>query len=74
MREAVDRDPDNWEYRYSLAVAQAAAGMDPRPAAQDALRLDPLQSATNDLVTRFGGTDPEAWRSQAGLLLQAPQF
>jgi uncharacterized membrane protein YoaK (UPF0700 family) len=74
MQKAVDRDPDNWEYRYSLAVAKAAAGMDPRPAARAALRLDPLQSATNDLVVRFGGTDPQLWRGQAGLLLQAPLF
>jgi hypothetical protein len=74
MQKAVDRDPDNWEYRYSLSVAQAAAGMDPRPAAGEALRLDPLESATNDLARRFAGTDRGAWRSQAGLLLQAPLF
>ena len=46
MQEAVDRDPSNWQYRYSLAVAQAAAGVDPRPAASEALRLDPLEPAT----------------------------
>jgi hypothetical protein len=74
MRSAVDRDPDDWEFRYSLAVAQAAARMDPRPAAREALRLDPLEPATNDLAWRFGGTDPQAWRSQARFLLQAPLF
>jgi O-antigen ligase len=74
MQKAVDRDPDNWEYRYSLAVAQGAAGIDPRPAAREALSLDPLESATNDLVRRFGGADQRAWRSQPGFLLQAPLF
>jgi hypothetical protein len=74
MRQAVDRDPENWEFRYSLAVAQAAAGMDPRPAAREALRLNPLQSATSDLARRFGATDRQAWRSQSQLLLQAPLF
>ena len=33
MRNALRRDPDNWHYAYGLAVAQALAGEDPRPAA-----------------------------------------
>jgi hypothetical protein len=74
MREAVDRDPHNWQCRYSLAVAEAAAGMDPRPAAREALRLDPLEPAVLDLVNRFRGTNRQAWRSQAQFLLQAPLF
>jgi hypothetical protein len=72
MQEAVDRDPGNWQYRYSLAVAQAAAGADPRPAAREALRLNPLGSATRDLVKRFTSTNPRVWRNQAAALLGAP--
>jgi hypothetical protein len=72
MWEAVDRDPGNWQYRYSLAVAQAAAGVDPRPAAREALRLDPLEPATRDLVRRFSSADSRAWRNQAATLLRAP--
>jgi HAMP domain-containing protein len=40
---AVKRDPDNWEYHYALALVRGAAGEDPRPAATDALRLNPEQ-------------------------------
>jgi hypothetical protein len=42
MRNALRRDPDNWHYAYGLAVAQALAGEDPRPAAALAKRLNPL--------------------------------
>jgi hypothetical protein len=73
MRQAVDRDPHNWQFRYSLAVAEAAAGIDPRPAAREALRLDPLEFATQDLLRPFR-TDRRAWRSQARFLLRAPLF
>jgi O-Antigen ligase len=74
MQEAVDRDPGNWQYRYSLAVAQAAAGADPRPAAGEALRLNPLGSATRDLVKRFASTNPRVLREEAAALLEAPVF
>lgn len=74
MREAVDRDPNNWEFRYSLAVAEAAAGMDPRPAAREASRLDPLEPATKDLNRRFASADRRSWRTQARFLLKAPLF
>ena len=40
---AVRRDPDNWEYHYALALVRGADRQDPRPAAADALRLNPLQ-------------------------------
>ncbi len=74
MQEAVDRDPDNWEYHYSLAVAQAAAGVDPRPAAREALRLNPLGAATLDLVKRFPSANPRVLRDQAAALLEEPVF
>jgi Flp pilus assembly protein TadD len=72
MSKAVDREPKNWEYRYSLAVAQAAAGIDPRPAAREALRLDPLALQTRSLVQQLSGSDPKAWRQEARPLLEAP--
>jgi O-antigen ligase len=72
MSKAVDREPRNWEYRYSLAVAQAAAGIDPRPAAREALRLDPLSLQTRSLVQQLSGSDPNAWRVEARPLLEAP--
>ena len=74
MQEAVDRDPGNWQYRYSLAVAQAAAGADPHRAASEALRLDPLEPATRDLARRFSSTNPRVLGNQAAALLRAPVF
>jgi O-antigen ligase len=50
MRAAQRRDPDNWQYAYGLAVSQALAGQDPRPAAQRALRLNPLEPLTRRLA------------------------
>lgn len=61
MQKAVDRDPDNWEYRYDLALAQGAAGLDPRPAAEAALRLDPLEELTREAVRRFRTGDRRTW-------------
>lgn len=74
MWEAVERDPGNWEYRYSLAVAQAAAGSDPRPAARQALRLNPEGEATQDLIERFPTSEPRRWREEAVVLLEEPVF
>ena len=42
MRNAQRRDPGDWHYAYGLAVTQALAGQDPRPAAAQARRLNPL--------------------------------
>ena len=47
------RDPDNWHYAYGLAVAQALAGEDPRPAAALARRLNPLEPLTIALERRL---------------------
>ena len=58
MQEAIDRDPRNWEFRYGMAIVRGAAGLDPRPAASDALRLNPLEPLTIDLARRFRGEDP----------------
>jgi hypothetical protein len=74
MQKALERDPNNWEYHYSLAVAQAAAGMNPRPAAREALRLDPLGAAPEDLLKRFRTGNPKSLRDQAAILLQTPVF
>jgi hypothetical protein len=59
IAKAVDRDPDNWEYRYDLALARGASGLDPRPAARAALRLDPLEPLAQAAVRRFNTADPK---------------
>jgi hypothetical protein len=74
MQKATDRDPHNWEYQYSLAVVQAAAGIDPGAATKRALRLNPFGAATLDLQRRFRSADPRELQRQAMELLDAPVF
>jgi O-antigen ligase len=64
MRRAVERDPENWEFRYGLTVVRAVAGRDPRPSARATLRLDPRGLMAQDLVRRFRIDDPAAWRKR----------
>ena len=47
-------DPGNWEPYYTLAIAQAAAGVDPRPDALRAYRMNPLEPLTGKAVKAFG--------------------
>jgi Flp pilus assembly protein TadD len=66
MRSGIDRDPENWELYYGLALVRANAGRDPRPAAREALRLNPLGELPRDAVRRFGRTeDPRKWKRRA---------
>jgi hypothetical protein len=65
MRSGIDRDPENWELHYGLAIVRAIAGRDPRPAAQAALRLNPRGSLPRDAVRRFRTDDPQKWKRRA---------
>lgn len=66
MREAVQRDPDNWSLHYGLARLQAMAGGDPRRAAREAARLNPRDTLARDAVERFRGLQrPAQWRRAA---------
>jgi O-antigen ligase len=65
MRKAVDRDPDDWNYHYSLAVALGAAGRDPRPEARRARTLNPLDPLTRDLTRRFDTERRRTWMERA---------
>jgi hypothetical protein len=68
MEKAVERDPDNWVYRYDLALAQGASGLDPRSAARAALRLNPLEPLTQEVVTRFQTSNVRKWQRTAKTL------
>jgi len=59
---AEQRDPDNWELRYSEALIRAAAGLDPRPAARAALELYPLSPLTRAAASAFSRGGPREWR------------
>lgn len=65
MRDAIARDPDDWNLHYGLAIARGAAGIDPRPAAAEAARLNPLEPLVLTAVEAFDTAEPAAWRRRA---------
>ncbi len=65
MRGGLDRDPENWELHYGLALVRANAGLDPRPAAREALRLNPRGDLPRDAVRLFATGDPRKWKRRA---------
>jgi O-antigen ligase len=71
MERAVELDPDNWEVHYGLALVQGAAGMDPRRATRDALRLNPADPVAIDAGVRFDAKNRPRWRRLALSALRA---
>ncbi|HYH59623.1 MAG TPA: O-antigen ligase family protein [Thermoleophilaceae bacterium] len=66
MRTAVERDPNNWIYRYGLALVLAVLGEDPRGEIAEARRLNPLEGKAIRLERAFNATDdPGEWRRRA---------
>lgn len=65
MDQARRRDPGSWESYYTLAIAQAAAGIDPRAAAERALRMNPLEPLARQAVRVFAGSNPAEWVKRA---------
>jgi O-antigen ligase len=65
MDQALRRDPGSWESYYALAIAQASAGIDPRVAAERALRMNPLEPLTRQAVKALGGSSPTEWVKRA---------
>nr|MBA3747591.1 O-antigen ligase family protein [Solirubrobacterales bacterium] len=60
MNDAVRRDPGNWEGHYALAIAQAAAGRDPRPELGRAQKLNPREVLVVQ-TRRLLGSEPRSW-------------
>jgi O-Antigen ligase len=65
LQGAIRRDPDNWEYRYGLALTKAASGLDPRPDARLAHEMNPRSPLTRDAIQRFAGSNPEVWKRRS---------
>jgi hypothetical protein len=65
MRSARERDPDNWQYAYGLAVTQALAGRDPREMARLVVRLNPLSALAHDFELGVRRRDPAKWKAVA---------
>jgi hypothetical protein len=65
MSQAVHRDPASWEAYYGLAIAQASAGIDPRPTAARALRLNPFDPLARRAVRQFHTSSATEWVKRA---------
>jgi hypothetical protein len=65
MQDAIDRDPDNWNFRYGLALARAVAGLDPRREVRQARDMNPLDPLVQDAAKRFATDRPRIWKRRA---------
>jgi Flp pilus assembly protein TadD len=61
MSRARERDRHNWEMYYGLAVARAAAGVNPNGAARRAARMNPNDDLAAGAPDRFHGDSREDW-------------
>jgi len=71
MEEAVSNDPGSWETHYALALARAAAGIDPRGEAERALRMDPYEPLTRQAAKQLRTAGAAGWVSRASALRAA---
>jgi O-antigen ligase len=71
INKAISLDPDNWDYRYDLAIMQAAAGLNPRAAARKALSLDPLDPLVQAAWKKLGSATPAQWSNDGTTLARA---
>jgi hypothetical protein len=71
MRQAVSQDPGSWETYYTLAIAQASEGIDPRAAAQRALRMNPFEPLARQEAKEFQTSSPSEWVSRATVVRAA---
>jgi hypothetical protein len=65
MKEAVERDPNEWRFQYGLALVRGAAGMSPKAAARRAVRLNPREQMARDARQAFRTNDPQKWKRRA---------
>jgi hypothetical protein len=65
MNKAVQEERDNWQYHYSLSIAQGFAGEDPRRELRTAIRLDPEDPLLQDMVRVLRTSSPSVWSSIA---------
>ncbi|HVA18750.1 MAG TPA: O-antigen ligase family protein [Solirubrobacteraceae bacterium] len=71
MRQAVHHDPGSWETYYTLAIAQAASGIDPRAAATRALRMNPFEPLTKQEAKEFQTPSPTGWVKRSAIVRAA---
>jgi O-antigen ligase len=73
LHNATVRDPNDWEFRYGLSLVQARAGIDPRPAAAQALALNPREVLARRAVAAFAhGSKVQLARRASSMPLDIP--
>ena len=65
MSQAVELEPQSWEQWFWLAVAKAAAGMDPHAAIARAIALNPLEGGLRHAARILRGHNPRTWERAA---------
>ncbi|HXC23259.1 MAG TPA: O-antigen ligase family protein [Solirubrobacteraceae bacterium] len=65
MSQAANLEPQSWEQQYWLAVAQAAAGLDPHAAIDRAIALNPREAGLRNARRKLRGADPRVWERAA---------
>jgi O-Antigen ligase len=64
MDAARSRDPHNWQLAYGQAIVYGVSGLDARPYAAEALRLNPLDTNARALVRDLSRAKTEARRRE----------
>ena len=72
MDAARSRDPDNWQLAYGQAIVYGVSGLDPRPFAAEALRLNPLDPRARALVRDLAAADTAARRREVTRRAEIP--
>lgn len=65
MSQAAALEPESWEGQYWLAVARAAAGVDPHAAIRRAIELNPREAGLRNAALKLGSSDPRVWERAA---------
>ncbi len=65
MAQAASLEPQSWEEQYWLAVARAAAGLDPHAAIARAIVLNPHEAGLRNARRKLQGNDPRTWERAA---------
>jgi hypothetical protein len=71
---ARSRDPDNWQMAYAQAIVYGVSGADPRPYAEEALRLNPLEPYTRTLVEALRAAETDAERREVAGQARIPPY
>ncbi len=70
FRKAIEQEPRSWEYRYGLALSEAAAGHDPNPALRAAVARDPVETLVQSAVKALKHGGPDQWAKASATLRQ----